>query len=70
MGRLSDDGLRQHNLGQSEDPWGEDYPSSKVAHDRALGPTLRGTTDALRGARKADANQTSTSGCREQALDG
>src|SRR5215472_11571414 len=38
-GRLSDDGPRQHNLDQSEGPWGGGLPPSMAAHDRATDPT-------------------------------
>ena len=41
---------------RNTDANGDPNPSSTAAHHRAHGPTLRGSTDALRGARKADAN--------------
>ena len=34
-GRLSDDGPRQHNSNQSEDPWAEDDPTSTTVRDRS-----------------------------------
>src|SRR6266536_3316657 len=45
-GRLSDDGPGQHNPDPSEGPWGGGDPPSKAVHDRVLGPTLRGITEA------------------------
>src|SRR5215467_5824345 len=44
-GRLSEDGSRQHNSDQSEDPWGGGYPTSMAAHDRASLPTQCGISE-------------------------
>ena len=67
-GRLSDDGPGHYNPDPSEGPWGGGLPtlqggalSSPQARLRAV-PSMR-----PRGARRADANRTSVSACREQA---
>jgi hypothetical protein len=44
-GRLSDDGSRQHNSGQSEDPWGGGPPTLHGGARQAIGPTQCGATD-------------------------
>jgi hypothetical protein len=44
-GRLSDDGSRQHNSGQSENPWGGGLPHLHGGARQAIGPTQCGTTD-------------------------
>jgi hypothetical protein len=58
--RLSDDGPRQHNSDQSEDPWGRCAIELSARH-------CAGLRKKSRGARAVDANQTPTSACREQA---
>jgi hypothetical protein len=67
-GRVSDDGPRQHNSDQSEGPWGGGRPTLQGGARSSPRPdTARDHRSRPRGARTADANQISTSECREQA---
>ena len=60
-GRISVDGLGQHNPASSEDPWGGGVMTSKAVRNRVHGPTQCGTTAVTmrctKGERKPD-------GCR------
>jgi hypothetical protein len=67
-GRLSVDELGQHNLVQSEGPWGggRTHPP-RLCTIESSARLCAGLPKALRGARRAKANQSSVSACREQA---
>ena len=44
-GRLSDDGARQHNSGESEDPWGGGLPNLHGGARSSAHPTQCGTSE-------------------------
>jgi group II intron reverse transcriptase/maturase len=58
-GRLSDDGPRQHNLDQSEDPWGGGLPHLHGGAPSNARPDTAREYRTPRGAQTADANRTS-----------
>ena len=67
-GRLSDDGSRQHNSDQSEDPWGGGLPHLHGGTgSQRLSRHSAGLVRSLRRVRKADTNQTTVGACWEQA---
>jgi hypothetical protein len=67
-GRLSDDGPGQHNPDPSEDPWGGGLPTLHGgASARNRPDTERDIRGYERGARRAEANPSGASACREQA---
>jgi hypothetical protein len=67
-GRLSDDGPGHYNPDLSEDPWGGGvmplHGGAQLSHSARHSA---GSPKRLRSARRADANRTSDSACREQA---
>ena len=67
-GRLSDDGSRQQNSSQSEDPWGGGRPNlHDGARSSARPDTVRDKRCRHERARRADANQIFAGVCWEQS---
>ena len=67
-GRLSDDGPGHYNPDPSEGPWGGGLPTLQGGALSSPQARLRAVPSMTpRGARRADANRTSVSACREQA---
>jgi hypothetical protein len=67
-GRLSVDGPGHYNPDWSEDPWGRwSIPPHGGASSSPRPGSVRDNRCRPRGARRADANRTTASACREQA---